>query len=44
VNRDRYGHFPHPRSYLIRILDPDTNNMEMLTYLDQMTAARERTR
>ena len=30
--------------YRTRILDPDTNNMEMLTYLDQMTAARERTR
>ena len=30
--------------YKTRILDPDTNNMEMLTYLDQMTAARERTR
>ena len=30
--------------YKTRILDPETNNMEMLTYLDQMTAARERTR
>ncbi len=30
--------------YKTRILDPDTNNMEMLTYLDQMTAARERSR
>jgi alkyl sulfatase BDS1-like metallo-beta-lactamase superfamily hydrolase len=30
--------------YRARILDPDTNNMEMLTYLDQMTAARERSR
>ena len=35
---------PVLQSTLIRILDPDTNNMEMLTYLDQMTAARERTR
>ena len=30
--------------YKTRILDPDTNTMEMLTYLDQMTAARERAR
>ena len=30
--------------YKSRILDPDTNTMEMLTYLDQMTAARERAR
>jgi alkyl sulfatase BDS1-like metallo-beta-lactamase superfamily hydrolase len=30
--------------YKARIMDPDTNTMEMLTYLDQMTAARERTR
>jgi len=30
--------------YRARILDPDTNTMEMLTYLDQMTAARERSR
>jgi len=30
--------------YKARILDPDTNTMEMLTYLDQMTAARERSR
>ena len=30
--------------YKARILDPDTNTMEMLTYLDQMTAARERAR
>ncbi|MEP1472885.1 MAG: MBL fold metallo-hydrolase [Halieaceae bacterium] len=30
--------------YKTRILDPETNNMELLTYLDQMTAARERTR
>ena len=28
--------------YKARILDQDTNTMEMLTYLDQMTAARER--
>ena len=28
--------------YKARIMDPDTNTMEMLTYLDQMTAARER--
>ncbi|MEH6588045.1 MAG: MBL fold metallo-hydrolase [Halioglobus sp.] len=30
--------------YKSRILDPETNTMEMLTYLDQMTAARERAR
>ena len=30
--------------YKARIIDPDTNTMEMLTYLDQMTAARDRTR
>ena len=30
--------------YKARIMDPDTNTMEMLTYLDQMTAARERAR
>ena len=30
--------------YKTRIMDPDTNTMEMLTYLDQMTAARERSR
>ena len=30
--------------YKARILDPDSNTMEMLTYLDQMTAARERAR
>jgi alkyl sulfatase BDS1-like metallo-beta-lactamase superfamily hydrolase len=30
--------------YKSRIMDPDTNTMEMLTYLDQMTAARERSR
>ena len=30
--------------YKSRIMDPDTNTMEMLTYLDQMTAARERAR
>ncbi|QFU75652.1 MBL fold metallo-hydrolase [Halioglobus maricola] len=30
--------------YKTRIMDPDTNTMEMLTYLDQMTAARERAR
>ena len=30
--------------YKTRILDPNTNTMEMLTYLDQMTAARERAR
>ena len=30
--------------YRTRIMDPDTNTMEMLTYLDQMTAARERAR
>ncbi|MEH6634608.1 MAG: MBL fold metallo-hydrolase [Halioglobus sp.] len=30
--------------YRARIMHPDTNNMEMLTYLDQMTAARERSR
>lgn len=30
--------------YKSRILDPDTNTMEMLTYLDQMTAAKERAR
>ena len=30
--------------YGARILDPDTNTMEMLTYLDQMTAARPRAR
>lgn len=30
--------------YKARIIDPDTNTMEMLTYLDQMTAARERAR
>ncbi|MEP5569705.1 MAG: MBL fold metallo-hydrolase [Halioglobus sp.] len=30
--------------YKTRILDPDTNTMELLTYLDQMTAARERAR
>ncbi|NND68041.1 MAG: MBL fold metallo-hydrolase [Halioglobus sp.] len=30
--------------YKTRILDPDSNTMEMLTYLDQMTAARERAR
>lgn len=30
--------------YKARILDEDTNTMEMLTYLDQMTAARERSR
>ena len=30
--------------YKARILDPDTNTMEMLTCLDQMTAARERSR
>jgi alkyl sulfatase BDS1-like metallo-beta-lactamase superfamily hydrolase len=30
--------------YKARIMDPDTNTMEMLTYLDQMTAARERSR
>ena len=28
--------------YKARILDQDTNTMEMPTYLDQMTAARER--
>ena len=31
-------------TYKTRIMDPDTNTMEMLTYLDQMTAARERAR
>ena len=30
--------------YKARILDADTNTMEMLTYPDQMTAARERSR
>ncbi|MEH6583137.1 MAG: MBL fold metallo-hydrolase [Halioglobus sp.] len=30
--------------YRARIMDPDSNTMEMLTYLDQMTAARERSR
>lgn len=30
--------------YRARIMDPDTNTQEMLTYLDQMTAARERAR
>jgi alkyl sulfatase BDS1-like metallo-beta-lactamase superfamily hydrolase len=30
--------------YKARIMDPDTNTMEMLTYLDQMTAAREQSR
>ena len=30
--------------YKSRILDPDTNTMELLTYLDQMTAAKERAR
>jgi len=30
--------------YKARILMPDTNTMEMLTYLDQMTAARDRAR
>ena len=30
--------------YKARIMHPDTNTMEMLTYLDQMTAARERSR
>jgi alkyl sulfatase BDS1-like metallo-beta-lactamase superfamily hydrolase len=30
--------------YKARIMDPDTNTMEMLTYLDQMTAARQRSR
>ena len=30
--------------YKTRILDEDSNTMEMLTYLDQMTAARERAR
>ena len=30
--------------YKARIMMPETNTMEMLTYLDQMTAARERTR
>lgn len=30
--------------YRTRIMDPSTNTMEMLTYLDQMTAARERAR
>lgn len=30
--------------YKARIMDPDANTQEMLTYLDQMTAARERTR
>ncbi len=30
--------------YKTRIMDPDTNTQEMLTYLDQMTAARERAR
>tara|TARA_R110002110_G_scaffold406421_1_gene626432 strand:+ start:254899 stop:256368 length:1470 start_codon:yes stop_codon:yes gene_type:complete len=30
--------------YRARIMDPSTNTMEMLTYLDQMTAARERAR
>ncbi|MEP4148862.1 MAG: MBL fold metallo-hydrolase [Halioglobus sp.] len=30
--------------YKTRILDPSTNTMELLTYLDQMTAARERAR
>jgi alkyl sulfatase BDS1-like metallo-beta-lactamase superfamily hydrolase len=30
--------------YKARIMDPDTNTMEMLTYLDQMAAARERSR
>jgi alkyl sulfatase BDS1-like metallo-beta-lactamase superfamily hydrolase len=30
--------------YKARIMHPDTNAMEMLTYLDQMTAARERMR
>jgi alkyl sulfatase BDS1-like metallo-beta-lactamase superfamily hydrolase len=30
--------------YKARIMDPDTNTMEMLTYLDQMTAARSRSR
>jgi hypothetical protein len=28
--------------YKARILDPGTNTMEMPTYLDQMTATRER--
>ena len=28
--------------YRARILDPETNTMEMLTYLDQMAAARSR--
>ncbi len=31
-------------TYSARIMDPNTNTMEMLTYLDQMTAARERAR
>jgi alkyl sulfatase BDS1-like metallo-beta-lactamase superfamily hydrolase len=30
--------------YKARIMDPESNTMEMLTYLDQMTAARERSR
>ena len=30
--------------YKARIMDEDSNTMEMLTYLDQMTAARERAR
>ena len=30
--------------YKTRILDPSSNTMEMLTYLDQMTAARARSR
>ena len=30
--------------YKARIMMPETNTMEMLTYLDQMTAARERAR
>ena len=30
--------------YKSRILDPDTNTMELLTYLDQMTEAKERAR
>ncbi|MGI9285046.1 MAG: alkyl sulfatase dimerization domain-containing protein, partial [Pseudomonadales bacterium] len=30
--------------YKARIIAPETNTMEMLTYLDQMTAARERAR
>jgi hypothetical protein len=30
--------------YKARIMMPETNTMEMLTYLDQMTAARDRAR